>query len=296
MIAVDWGTTHIRAYLLDKNGQIQARRSGASGVMAVGPGGFAAALEEIVGPWLAEGAGPVVMSGMVGSRQGWLEVPYVPCPASMAEIVAAVREVRWGNGRSALICPGLICKDENNVPDVLRGEEIQVFGAMPGLPSGAVSLCLPGTHSKHVRVRGGVIEGFATYMTGEVFAVLRQHSILGRLMDGAGFDETAFREGLGRAREPGGLLHNLFGVRSRGLAGEIKAQAISSYLSGILIGHEVNTAPHGEHIFVVGVPELCGLYMQAFEFYGHKATRIDADVAAAGLFRVWRMLAESRAA
>jgi 2-dehydro-3-deoxygalactonokinase len=296
MIAVDWGTTHMRAYLLDKDGRIRARRSGPAGVMAVAPDRFASVLEDIVGPWLAEGEGPVVMGGMIGSRQGWIEVPYVRCPASAREIVAGIREVKWGGGRSALICPGLICHDESDVPDVLRGEEIQALGAMPGLPAGAVTLCLPGTHSKHVRLRDGTIERFATYMTGELFSVLRQHSILGRLMEGAAFDSATFDEGIRRAREPGGLPHHLFGVRSRALSGEIQAQAVGSYLSGILIGHEVIAAGPVDRIFVVGVPELCELYMRAFELSGCQATLMDADVAAAGLFRVWQLLAESRAA
>jgi 2-dehydro-3-deoxygalactonokinase len=296
LIAVDWGTTHVRAWRLAGDGRILERRARAEGVMVVPHGAFPSILEELVGSWISEGAGPIYMCGMVGSRQGWVEVPYVPCPASIADIAAGVREVRWGHNRSAMVCPGLSCTDGAGVPDVLRGEESQVLGAMQQVTSGAAHLCLPGTHSKHVRVRDGAIEAFTTHMTGEVFALLGKHSILGRLMEGEAIDAKAFDEGLSRSVDAEGLLHHLFGARARALRDEMPATAIAGYLSGMLIGHEVHSARRVERTYVIASPELGKLYVRAFAQAGCEATLLDPDVAAAGLFRVAQSLDARRAA
>src|SRR5574341_2278641 len=154
--------------------------------MQIEGGRFAEALESQVGEWLAAGEKPVVMSGMIGSRQGWLEAPYANCPAGAAEIAAGMREVRWG-GRRAWIVPGLSSRDSTGVPDVMRGEETQILGVLDQLPA-AAWICLPGTHSKWVEVRGERIVRFSTHMTGEVFATLKEHSILGRMMCDAATD------------------------------------------------------------------------------------------------------------
>ncbi|MGB6105838.1 MAG: 2-dehydro-3-deoxygalactonokinase [Pusillimonas sp.] len=296
MIAVDWGTSRLRAYLLDKNGQILAQESGNVGVMTIRQGGFSEVLEEMVGPWLAQGAGPVFMSGMVGSRQGWAEAPYVQCPASLDDIAAGVASVHWGNDRSAFIVPGLACIDNNGVPDFLRGEETQALGALHDLPSGELSLYLPGTHSKHLHVRDGNIESFVTHMTGEIYSVMRSHSILGRIMDGidTDMDTPAFDAGLRRARDSGGLSHHLFGVRARALAGELSSTETASYLSGILIGHEVSTTDTKRQIFIVGAEKLSELYLRAFEFAGANAELVEPDIAALGLYRVARAFAETQ--
>jgi 2-dehydro-3-deoxygalactonokinase len=249
MIAVDWGTSSLRIYRLDETGAIRARREAPSGIMTVAAGGFAATLEAELGDWIDDT--PIVMSGMIGSRQGWREVPYAECPAGAGDIARLMGTVEWGKGRRAWIAPGLSCRDEAGVPDVMRGEETQIIGALAELPAGDATICLPGTHSKWVRWRGGRIAGFATAMTGEVFAVLRRHSILGRLMaeGGDAHDPAAFVAGLRRAGEAGGLLHHLFGARTRGLFGELGESALPSYLSGILIGNEIAAlAPGGERV------------------------------------------------
>ena len=285
MIAVDWGTTHVRAWRLSPDGRVLERRARAEGVMAVAAGDFPRILEELTGSWITEGAGPVFMCGMVGSRQGWVEVPYVRCPASLADIAAGVREVSWGT-RVAFVCPGLICDDDAGVADVLRGEETKALGAMHGLPAGSRDLCMPGTHSKHLRVRDGVIEGFTTHMTGELFAILGQHSILGRLMEGQRVDAGAFDEGVGRSRDPGGLLHHLFGARARVLVGEMPATAVAGYVSGILIGHELRAARRMQDAVVVAAPELGDLYVRALASEGCVARLLDPDVTATGLLRI----------
>jgi 2-dehydro-3-deoxygalactonokinase len=296
MIAVDWGTTHVRAWRLSAEGGILDRRARPEGVMGVPQGAFPGILEDLVGAWIRDGAGPVLMCGMVGSRQGWLEVPYVRCPAALADIAAGVREVRGPGNLAAFICPGLLCHDGTGVPDVLRGEESQALGAMPHLPAGPTDLCLPGTHSKHLRVRDGILEGFTTHMTGEIFALLGRHSILGRLMEGEGADPQAFDEGVRRSRDEGGLLHHLFGARTRALLGEMPPTAIAGYLSGMLIGHEVDSARRTRRAYVIAAAELGELYVRAFAMSGCEATLLDPDVAATGLFRIAQSIGVGRAA
>ena len=141
--------------------------------------------------------------------------------------------------REVLICPGLVSRDADGVPDVMRGEEVQIFGALSISTRTTATVLLPGTHSKHAAVSNGSISGFVTHMTGEVFALLRDHSILGRLMAPRRVDLGAFDAGLDRARHRNGLLHHIFGVRTRMLMNELDAASLPDYLSGILIGHEI---------------------------------------------------------
>ena len=191
MIAVDWGTSSLRCYRLDGHGAIVDSRSSNEGILNVAPGKFPDVLQKQIEGW---DDAPIVMSGMVGSRQGWQEAPYVPCPAGFDEIAATLLEVRQG----VWIVPGVSCRDSAGVPEVMRGEEVQVLGAgQDGL------ICLPGTHSKWVEVKNGRIERFGTFMTGEVYAMLRQHSILGRMMQDGNPDAGAFAEGVKRSGEAG---------------------------------------------------------------------------------------------
>jgi 2-dehydro-3-deoxygalactonokinase len=287
VIAIDWGTTGFRAYRLDAHANVLNSRTAAKGILAVPAGRFAEVLEEQVGDWIAQGEAPIVMSGMIGSRQGWVEAPYVPCPAGLAEIAAAMREVRWGE-RRAWIVPGLACRDAAGVHDVMRGEEVQVLGAIEDLPSEAL-VCLPGTHSKWVLVEDNRIIRFSTHMTGEMYAVLKQHSILGRMMEEGETDCHAFAQGVTRSGEPGGLLHHLFGVRTRGLMGELGAAASASYLSGILIGHELR-AFEVKRVYLLGTPQLAALYARAAAALGIETEALDPDAAVRALFRLGVML------
>jgi 2-dehydro-3-deoxygalactonokinase len=280
VIAVDWGTSSFRAYRLAAGGAVVESRNAAKGILAVPAGKFPEVLEEQIGDWIGQGEAPVVMSGMVGSRQGWVEVPYVPCPAGYAEIAAAMRKVRDG----VWVVPGVSCRDAAGVPDVMRGEEVQILGAgRDGL------FCLPGTHSKWVEVEEGRLKRFSTHMTGEVYAVLKQHSILGRMMEEGAADANAFAQGVARAGHDGGLLHHLFGVRTRGLMGELGAAASASYLSGILIGHELGNV-RARELCLLGAPALTGLYEAAAALLGMKAQALDPHAAARGLFRLGGML------
>ena len=284
MIAIDWGTTSFRACRLSAQGDVLETRHAPRGILAVEPGGFARVLEEEAGDWIAAGAAPVVMSGMVGSRQGWAEVPYVQCPAGHDELFRKLVPIEIQKGQKAWLVPGVSCIDAAGVPDVMRGEETQVLGVLDDLP-GAGLVCLPGTHSKWVSVRERRIVSFMTYFTGEAFSVLQQHSLLGRMMDKGTKDETAFAEGIERSGEDGGLLHHLFGVRTRGLFGELAAPSAASYLSGILIGHELRSAARGAPaVHFLGEPALVALYAQAAHFLGLATTILDPLAAARGLF------------
>jgi 2-dehydro-3-deoxygalactonokinase len=286
MIAIDWGTSSFRAYRVSQAGAVLDKRSAPLGILAVQDGRFAEALESQIRDWLEEGEVPVVMSGMIGSRQGWKEAPYAPCPAGLAEVAAAMVRVEW-NARRAWIAPGLTCRDKSGVADVMRGEEVQILGAIDAVSEADAWICLPGTHSKWARVEAKRIIGFATHMTGEVFAVMKAHSILGRMMSDSPLDMEAFDAGLQRAKDEGGLLHHLFGVRTRGLFGELSNEHASAYLSGLLIGHELGAVPvRSGVVYVLGAKELSKLYAYALDAQGYEPRLLDPDAVVTGLSRL----------
>lgn len=291
MIAIDWGTSNFRAYRLSSDGRILETRSAPAGITKVEPGQFSTVLDERISDWLAAGAGPVVMSGMVGSRHGWVEVPYAACPAGRAEIAAGVHRLTSYEPSPIIICPGLMYRDAAGVPDVMRGEEMQILGAVDVCGDG--TYCLPGTHTKFADVQGGRIVSFRTFMTGEVFGLLRQHSILARLMAPDGTDEASFDEGVQRARAGGSLLHDLFGVRTRALFGELPGAFAASYLSGILIGHEIADALPRGRVTLVASTTLSRLYARAFGTFGIECVVPDPDAAVTrGLASILALLAE----
>ena len=285
MIGVDWGTSGFRAYRLAPDGEIRERRASARGIMAVADGRFAETLREEIGPWLAAGEERVLLSGMVGSRQGWVEAPYLPCPAGLDGLAENLVDVPCDWARVKLV-PGLVGTDATGVAEVMRGEETQIAGILDTI-GGEGLVSLPGTHSKWVRVAQGRVAAFGTHMTGEVFAALRGHTILGRTMAReSAHDPAAFAAGLARAGQPGGVLHHLFGVRALNLTGTLADAAGASYLSGLLIGHEVRAALEGTGdrvVHLVGAPELVGLYETAITAAGREARPHAADSAATGL-------------
>jgi 2-dehydro-3-deoxygalactonokinase len=286
MIAVDWGTTSFRAYRLDANGATMESRSAPDGILAVEAGGFAAVLQRHAGDWIAAGESPIVMSGMVGSRQGWLEVPYADCPAGLEGIAAGMRKVSWSGGE-AWIAPGVCCRDDAGVPDVIRGEETQILGVLKDLGAGRHTICLPGTHSKWVEVDAGRIVRFATHMTGEAFAVFKAHTILGRMMKEGADDDSAFADGVRRSGSAGGMLHHLFGVRARGLFGELADTSAASYLSGLLIGHEIRAASAGrDTVHLLCTPQLAKIYGQALDVLGRQSVTLDPVAVTLGLFQL----------
>jgi 2-dehydro-3-deoxygalactonokinase len=271
IIAVDWGTSRLRAALVQGDGTIERRAESGAGILGVPGGDFAGALAALIGGWPRL---PVLAAGMIGSRQGWREVPYVPCPAGLAEIAAGMAEAAPG----IFIVPGLAWSGPDGVPDVMRGEETQALGS--GIAEGLI--VLPGTHSKWVRLAEGRIASFATFMTGEVFAVFSQHSILGRLMTGETTDESGFERGLARGRREGAaLLHDLFSVRTLGLFDAIPPEALRSYLSGMLIGSEIAAATRafGTPDVIVGAPSLAARYQRALAQCGATVPIVAAETA-----------------
>ena len=260
LIGVDWGTSSCRAYLMGRTGQILETVSTDKGILQVESGAFADTLETIIGPWRRPGL-PVVLSGMIGSRQGWIEAPYISIPASFDEIAAAL--VQHPEDADIYVVPGLAQDLPGQTPDVMRGEETQIVGAV-GDASERQLLVMPGTHSKWVLIDDRKVVWFATFMTGELFALLKDHSILGRLMTASddGRDQSAFEQGLDAATTlPGGLLQHLFSARTLGLFDRLPENAIASYLSGLLIGHELadalgNLGDLPEHLFQIPPQEV----------------------------------------
>ena len=231
MIGIDWGTTSFRAFRIARDGAIRDRRASPRGIMNVPDNRFAETLREEIGPWLAAGEDHVLLSGMIGSRQGWKEAPYLPCPAGAAELAAALVDVPFDWGKVKLV-PGLSATDEAGVAEVMRGEETQVVGVLAAIGGNGLA-CLPGTHSKWARVEDGRIAGFATHMTGEAYAALRGHTILSRMMRDGPADGAPFDAGVQRSGEPGGLLHHIFGVRTLALAGRLA----ESRFRRVSVGH-----------------------------------------------------------
>jgi 2-dehydro-3-deoxygalactonokinase len=236
LIALDWGTTRARAFLIGADGAVVDRRSAYRGIQSVPEGGFPAAFEAIAGDFRrARPDAVVVLAGMVGSRNGWVEAPYVACAAAPAAIAAAALSVALDGGGKATILPGLSCDED--AFDVMRGEETLIVGL--GLDDGIV--CLPGTHSKWAVIESGRIARFASFMTGEVYGLLRQNSILSRLAAEPSGDEAAdgARFGFAAAGRPGGLLNAAFAARTEVLAGRMPAGCVGPYLSALLVGQEI---------------------------------------------------------
>jgi 2-dehydro-3-deoxygalactonokinase len=290
LIAINWGTTNLRAYRLDRNGAIIHERSSARGILSVEPGRFAETLYSEIRDWLALGETQILLAGMVGSRQGWKEIPYVPCPAGIEELSRNLVSVDLDDAK-AVIVPGISYSDANGVPEVMRGEECEIIGIIESCGD-AKNICLPGTHSKWVRIERSKIASFVTYMTGEVYAAMRDHTILSRTMRSGATNEESFHQGLRRSRDGGGLLHHLFGVRSLVIAGQMREEEAALYLSGLLIGHEVGTMLEpGSHVHLVGASALCSLYATAITVFGGTSSFTDEDAAARGLAAIGRILA-----
>lgn len=276
-ILVDWGTTNLRAYLVDNSGKVLETRQRQQGIRNVYDGNFAEAITEILMDW--DSTCPVLMSGMIGSAQGWHEVPYVNCPSSIEDIAHGLTPIS-DNPRFSIV-PGVLYQAPDGMFDVMRGEEVQIFGALDLSKQKDAVLCLPGTHSKWVSVKDRVLENFSTSMTGEIYSILKTHSILGALMSDGPDDEAAFNKGLERSGAEGGLLHHLFSTRTEGLFDQIQPEGLPSYMSGILIGHELrNSAPserNGNPVLLVSEGVLGQKYMSAFEYFGIPVQLVSAE-------------------
>ncbi len=288
-IAVDWGTTQVRAWALSGSGEILQRASSARGMSTLTPDQFEGALLELIEPWLDhERTIDVVACGMVGARQGWREAPYTEVPCAPQAVERMIRpEVRDARLRVSII-PGLC---QRAPADVLRGEETQVAGLLAEHADYSGVVCLPGTHSKWVKVRDGRVTAFQTFMTGELFALLSQQSVLRHGMQGdAGhLDQQAFDSGLqagaGQAQR---LVGALFGLRAEGLLAGLGPVAARSRLSGLLIGEELAALDErwrGQQVCVIGDGESAERYRHALDTLGVTALTVSAErVTLAGLY------------
>ena len=291
LIALDWGTSNLRANLLDPSGHSIEQRQSAMGVMKVPPGTFDAVLVELCGDWMQEHRLPMVASGMVGSRQGWKEAPYLDCPATLKQAAHQLTKLEFehpdlGNHK-VYIAPGLKCLDANGQTDVMRGEETQIWGAQ--LPPSSICV-LPGTHSKWIWLDGqGDFQNFKTFMTGELYSLLAQHSILGRLMEisesNASLNLDVFHRGVslgidGHAE----LMHSIFAARTAGLMGQLNATELPDFLSGILIGAEIGSVSLDavSKVHLLGEGSLCERYRQAFQQQGISVVRVGENAATKG--------------
>lgn len=302
LIGLDWGTTAMRAYLFDAQGNVLATRASSDGIMRLPqPGGFDAAFEAACGDWLDHSPSlPLIAAGMVGSAQGWREAPYIDTPADASALVAGIVRVTTGRGVTVHIVPGVI--ERGDLPNVMRGEETQIVGALASEAIGgdARSLVgLPGTHAKWAIVRGERIESFHTFMTGELYAALREHTILGRTMvDPPAPDTQAFLRGVTVAEHAhsAGLLATIFSTRTLGLTGALRAEQQPDYLSGLLIGHELcglaallesrGETLAGEAPRLIGGAALCERYRLALTEFGCSRASVVQAAAESGLWRI----------
>ena len=304
LLALDWGTSSLRAFLM-RDGKVTETRSSAHGIQHLplpGVPGYEKAFAEIAGDWVKQWPNlPIVACGMVGSAQGWKEAPYVRCPADIKTLAGQSIAVPSGLGPDILIAPGVLFDEPDELPDVMRGEEIQIAGALLMNPQWAVRSCmlLPGTHSKWAQIENGKIVRYATYLTGELFAVLSKHSILGRLMPAESegkkdTDAAAFELGLATARAsgPGDFTHQIFGTRTLGLTGRVPPAGLADYLSGLLIGHELVSGMAGAGdlasipLVMIGAPVLCERYAESLKAFGKTADAVLDNTAPVGLWNL----------
>lgn len=292
-IVVDWGSSNFRAYRFGPDGAIIDQRTAASGILAVTDGSFETTLRREIGDWISPDA-EIFLSGMITSRNGWVETPYVLCPATLAAVAAGAVRRTLAEGAILHFMPGVSAKIP--APDVMRGEEMQVFGVTDRNENALV--VLPGTHSKWVSVEHGSITGLRTFLTGEIFALLATHSIVGRLMpkEAAPFNEAAFLAGVDLAFSDASisLLNDVFTARSGALLGDFGVEVIADRLSGIVIGHELaaGLALEGaasSRLVLVGEPALVARYLRALSHRGRKAEIGSAHAAVDGFRKLAAM-------
>lgn len=284
MIAIDWGSSAFRAFLLDDQSQVLARKSTADGVLTNNDASYNQVIIDHCGEWLEETPSlPIIMGGAIGSRNGWKETPYIDCPASIETLARSCVEVELGVSRDIQIVPGVTGPNFFGGADVMRGEEVQVFGALRALGLSDGLVCLPGTHSKWCLVKGGEITSLTTFMTGEMFALIRRQSSIGLVIDDAEFERNSFSAGLAAASDSAGLLHQLFSVRADILLGNLKVASAESYLSGMLIGCEIKAVRSvlGDDLSVVlvGNEGLTQRYAAALDECSGQSVQVSGDEA-----------------
>lgn len=287
-IGVDWGSTSLRAYRYAADGAVAEQRSDRRGIRFVAAGDFEIVFRDFLAGWLAPGS-RVALAGMVTSRNGWVETPYVECPASLEDLNAALRPLRVADADLVFV-PGLCRRGPE--ADVMRGEETQLLGLDRSDDRERI-VVMPGTHSKWVLLNRGRIESFRTCMTGELYELLLAHSLIGRIAEGAGFSAPAYAAGVERGHGSPTPVSDLFGARAGVLTAAIQPNDVAAYLSGLLVGNEIREGvaafgtPVGP-VELVGTKLLSDRYAQALQQLGIACRTAPEDVAARGLWRVLR--------
>jgi len=275
-IAIDWGTTNRRGYLIGADGTLQREMEDDQGILSVQAGGFPAAVAALRAQL---GDKPMLLAGMVGSNRGWIEVPYVPTRAGAADLASALTHI---DDAGVAIVAG-VSHVSGDDADVMRGEEVQIVGAVAsGLVPRDCMICHPGTHNKWVVVRDGRIDSFRTVMTGELFNLLKKHSILADLLAAPVVPVGGFGAGVRHGLECDDVTAELFSVRARVLLGQAERGTASSYVSGLLIGNDIKVGLRlgsDEEIFVMGRPELTRLYSAALRLAEREAREVDGEQA-----------------
>lgn len=288
LVAVDWGTSSLRGARLDGDGRVLEERSSDRGILGVPAGGFPEVFEAAFGDWMRAADARCLIAGMAGSRQGWAEAPYCACPAGLDELAVRLHPL---DGWRIAIVPGLSI-ERDGIPDVIRGEETQIFGALALLGTGDALCVLPGTHSKWVRVEGGRVVAFSTVMTGEFYALLRRHSILARTLPPTddGIDEAAFDAGIAHALRAASLMQTAFSLRAMSLFDRVPEAARPSYLSGLVIGEELRAQRDAlaqvSAVVAIGADALTGRYARALATLGIGAHRLGGEAAWRGLHAI----------
>ncbi len=290
LVAIDWGTTALRGARLGAGATVLEERRFERGVASMAGASFDVVFDEHFGDWMGSADSLCLIGGMAGSKQGWVEAPYAACPARFEDLCGRLTWVV--SPRRIAIVPGLTCHHAG-IPDVMRGEELQVFGALQLLDRADGLLVLPGTHSKWVTVRAGQVQRFSTVMTGEFYGLLRHHSFLARSMPeaDADLDVPAFDQGVAVALSSRSLMQTAFGVRTLSLFNRVRPESLPSYLSGLVIGEELRSQmtqdmQSGGDVIVIGTDALTQRYERALSQQGIGVKTLGA---AAGWRGLWEL-------
>ena len=281
MLVADWGTTSLRIYVLDEEGGIVTKRTSDKGILVAKALGFEKTFELEADGLLDDQQ--ILLGGMIGSRNGWIETEYVDCPATLEGIANRLGTVTWrsqsGISRTAKITPGVRFLGENGMSDIMRGEELQILGLMQQITDKHATIVLPGTHSKWVSVTNSTISTFRTYMTGEVFELLANQSILKSETKTEPFDNNVFLDGVKLGSTKNSLTNLIFQVRTHLINGKLQPSSCDSFLSGILIGNEISHEVRNQRlIHLISNAKLSKLYSMALHYFNIESVTHDEDI------------------
>ena len=281
MLVADWGTTSLRIYVLDEKGGIVTKRTSDKGILVAKTLGFEKTFELEADALLDDQQ--ILLGGMIGSRNGWVETEYVDCPATLEGIANRLGTVTWrsqsGISRTAKITPGVRFLGENGMSDIMRGEELQILGLVQQITDEHATIVLPGTHSKWVSVTNNTISTFRTYMTGEVFELLANQSILKSETKTEPFDNNVFLDGVKLGSTKNSLTNLIFQARTQLINGKLQPSSSDSFLSGILIGNEISHEVRNQRlIHLISNAKLSKLYSMALQYFNIESVTHDEDI------------------